>query len=420
MIIFNQKYDKERVEEELRSALMYSEYGIDADSERRLSQRAEYLTEKPQQAARIQHDELIGLECVQSYVSNMSTVDSLEELEYYEGITLPENLMGSSENEWTAPKWAKAGDVVFFMHTKTARSRLTALRSELNLKKNTMSQADYNSLMAYIDHALDIHSRYGGKIFAVGRVSGAPEYVQPDSFTDGLFHWKSRNYSEIDNIKVLDKPIDISEFREYIYISRGGSVTPLFDNEFDRLRKDISRNNQLPAYVTNAVARPVPLRKINRYNWLEVANDYRRCFILEHQFRKFYVDYFVKSIGDRKKYYVECRCQRSDINDSFMDYVMLFDGKYLPVEVKLSVSAEPNIVGQVSKYVFNSQVYLNTDGKSVSGNDFHPGKVLIIDTESLYMFDMTSGTVDKIYDLDNIRRLQDLEKVKRIIISKLH
>ena len=117
---------------------------------------------------------------------------------------------------------------------------------------------------------------------------------------------------------------------------------------------------------------------------------------------------------------MECRCQRSDINDSFMDYVMLFDGKYLPVEVKLSVPAEPNIIGQVSKYVFNSQVYLNTDGKSVSGNDFHHGKVLILDTESLYMFDMTSGTVDKIYDLDNIRRLQDLEKVKRIIISKLH
>ena len=47
MIIFNQKYDTERVEEELRSALMYSEYGINADSERRLSQRADYLTEKP-------------------------------------------------------------------------------------------------------------------------------------------------------------------------------------------------------------------------------------------------------------------------------------------------------------------------------------------------------------------------------------
>ena len=149
MIIFNQKYDKERVEEELRSVLRYPEYGIDADRERLLSQRAEYLTEKPQQAARIQHDEMIGLACVQSYVSNMSTVSSLEELGYYEGITLPENLMSSTENEWTAPKWAKAGDVVFFMHTKTARSRLTALRSELNLKKNTMSQADYNSLMAY-------------------------------------------------------------------------------------------------------------------------------------------------------------------------------------------------------------------------------------------------------------------------------
>ena len=172
--------------------------------------------------------------------------------------------------------------------------------------------------------------------------------------------------------------------------------------------------------MTNAVARPIPLRTINKDNWIEVANDYRRCFILEKQFRQFYVDYLLGDIGDQKKFYTECRCQRSDINDSFMDYVIGFNGQYLPVEVKLAVSAEPNIIGQVSKYVHNSKVFLTDDGSRwVTEQDFHDGKVLIIDTEKLYMYDAESNSVTEIYDLDQLTSKKDLQTVKRVIASHL-
>ncbi len=331
-----------------------------------------YLFEKTPQAARAEVDEFIGLECVQAYISNMSTFSSLEELEWFEGFTLPENIMYYSENEWTAPKWAKAGDIVFFMHSKTARSTLTRLRSILIQEKNSRSIDNYQLLMSYLDHALEIHSQYGGKIFAVGRVCGAPEKVESEDRIDEFLHWKSRNYAVIDNICILKNPLDISLFREYISISPGSSITPLFEDEFNQLRENLQIQNSLPDYVKNSIARPVPLRKINDKNWLKVANSYRRCFILEKQFRKFYVDYFLRSIGDRKKFYTECRCTRSDIHDSFMDYVFLFDGKYLPVETKLSVTAENNIVGQVGKYVYNEHVFLDAGGKgTVSGKQFH-------------------------------------------------
>lgn len=420
MIITHQKYIKENFEKELRSDEDFFGFSPESKEKEQFVRKTERLFDKAQQVARIRSDEKVGMDCVQSYVSNMSTASSLEELQQTQGFTLPENLMSAFDNEWTAPKWAKAGDIVFFMHSKTARSTITKLRSELIRKRDGISTADYDRLMGYIGHALDIHAKYGGKIFAVGRICGGPEYVQPEDVVNEVLHWKSRNYSAIDNIHVLEHPVDISVFRDYIHISRGSSITPLFDTNFDKLRVDIGKENELPEYVMNSVARPIPLRLINDKNWIEIANDYRRCFILEEQFRKFYVDYLLRTIGDQKRFYTECRCQRSLMNDSFMDYVIRFEGKYLPVEVKLSVHAEPNLIGQVSKYVYNSKVFLECDGSRwITGDSFHVGKVLIIDTEKLYMFEAAKNRVDEIMTLDQVASEKDLISVRKTIIEHL-
>lgn len=385
-----------------------------------IEREIEECESKVQQIARADQNENVGMECVQAYVSNISTFTSLDELDYFDGFTLVENVLESTENEWTAPKWAKAGDVVFFMHSKTARTSITRLRSELITNKDKYDIETYNKLMNYLAHALEVHSEYGGKIFAIGRICGGPEYVSTEETVARLFHWKSRNYSAIDNIITLNKPIDISEFRDYIYISRGSATTALFDNEFVKLREMISHTTTLPSYVADATAKPLPLREINKHNWITVANDYRRCFILEKQFRKFYVDYLLAELGDQRKFYEECRCQRTDINDSFMDYVIMFNHKYLPVEVKLSVLAEPNIKHQVSKYVYNTKVFLTVDGKkTTSAEKFNSGKVLIIDTDSVYLYDSTTDLVSNIFSLDTLTCKNDIVVLRNIIAEKL-
>lgn len=415
MQINNRIYNKEIFDKLLRSD---TEELFNNRSEReikRIYRESNFLSEKPEQAARALVDEPIGLECVQAFISNMSTSSSLEELDVYGGHSLPEVLLDESSIEWNVPKWAKAGDIVFFMHSKYAKSTITRLRTELIQRKNEYSLTDYHRLMSYLYHALEIHAKYGGKIFAIGRVCGCSEYVDPDDYED-LIHWKSRNYADIDNIQELDEPIDISDFHDYIYVTRAGAITPLFYKEFNRLRNDIGKLNCLPGFIKNATAMPMMLRQINDENWVEIANLYRRCFILEKQFRSFYVDYFIRAIGDRKSFFTECRCCRQDINDSFMDYVMRFEGKFLPVEVKLSVPAEPNIIGQVSKYVFNSRVFLDVyEKRIVSGDMFHPGKVLVIDTENVYMYDAKTDSIDKLFDLDRISSRSKLEAAKTLI-----
>ncbi len=428
MIISYQEYTGELNRQDAYSYLeecLRTEQTLDnlfSESERRkaLDRKLDILWEKPQQMACALPNEQIGLECVQAYISNMSAATSLEELDEMDGVTLPENLMSEPTSEWTAPKWAKAGDISFFMHSKKAGRTIAGLRAKVNRERNTLSVEDFRRYISYLDRAAEIHARYGGKIFAVGRVSGSPKYIGPKDASDDVFHWKSRNYSRIDNIQVLDHPLDLAVFREYIRLSPGGATTPLFNTVFDQLRRDIGMANDLPWYVRSATSKPIPLRWINDKNWIALANDYRRCFILEQQFRQFYIDYFIKSIGDRKKFYTECRCQRSDINDSFMDYVMLFDGKYLPVEVKLSVAAERNIVGQVSKYVYNSKVFLTlNESRPVTSEAFHPGKVLLIDTDKLYLFDKSTDTVDELCNLDRITSFRDLDMVKALIRKTL-
>jgi O-acetyl-ADP-ribose deacetylase (regulator of RNase III) len=128
----------------------------------------------------------------------------------------------------------------------------------------------------------------------------------------------------------------------------------------------------------------------------------------------------LRAICDQKRFYTECRCQRPDINDSFMDYVVLFHGKYLPVETKLSVSAESNLIGQVSKYVHNSKVFLQNDSSQwITGEYFHEGKVLIIDTENVYMYDASVSQIKKIVDLDQLKSAKDLSGVRQMITACL-
>lgn len=368
----------------------------------------------------IEHYERTGLNCVQSFIDNISFPNSLEELLDFSGrLSLVDNILDSSENEWTVPKWAKANDIVFFMHTKTARSTITRLRTELTSRPEAYSPEDYRSMMETINHGLATHAKYGGKIFAIGRVCGGTEYVDDDDDTPNICHWSSRHYAAIDHIAPLATPIDISEFNSYITVSRCGAITPVWGDEFDRLKKAIGQKNKMPWFLKEPLSKPVPLRKINESNWIAVANDYRRSFILENQFRSFYVDYLLRSIGDRKTFFQECRCTKPGINPSFIDNVFLYSGKYLAVEVKLSVHAEPNIHAQLSKYCYNTAIHLNKDGRVITSAEMHPGKVLAIDTEMLYMYDAPTDTLNPIFQLDDLCSLNDLPKLKTAISAAL-
>ena len=103
-----------------------------------------------------------------------------------------------------------------------------------------------------------------------------------------------------------------------------------------------------------------------------------------------------------------------------MDYVIKYKGKYLPVEAKLSVEAEPHIKDQVAKYVYNTLILLDREkGRQISGADCYPGKVLVADTNNLYMFTAANNSLVPIFRLSDLRSAEDIAAVVQSLDNAL-
>ena len=92
---------------------------------------------------------------VQAFIDNISFPTTLVELEDFIDEFNVEQILTVDETEWTAPKWAVEGDIVFFFHAKTAIQRITKLETEMKKEKEWKL------------HALVLvrHSRQGGGVF---------------------------------------------------------------------------------------------------------------------------------------------------------------------------------------------------------------------------------------------------------------
>ena len=168
---------------------------------------------------------------VQAFVNNISFPNTLDELEYFADKFNVEEILTVDETEWSAPKWVVPGDIVFFFHAKTAISRITKLETELRHEKDSFPEEEHEWLWNALQRARGLYKNYGGKIFAVGRISGRSIYDLQEG--DEIFHWSSRFYAPIDRLYVLEHPLDISEFSDFIFLSRQSAITPVIGSDFN-------------------------------------------------------------------------------------------------------------------------------------------------------------------------------------------
>lgn len=83
-------------------------------------------------------------------------------------------------------------------------------------------------------------------------------------------------YAPIDDIFLLENLIDISEFSAEIKVSRQSSITPVFGEKFDFLKKlVVKKNGIVEKYFIDSVAEPMPLHRLNDDNWLNIVNCHR-------------------------------------------------------------------------------------------------------------------------------------------------
>lgn len=360
---------------------------------------------------------------VQAYISNISFPNSLDEVyNYAHFFNMEAIIRGGDDGEyedretaWTAPKWCKKGDIVFFMHAKYANSKISKLKNELLSSRERYSNSAFWTIMNALIRAKKIHEIYGGKIFAIGKISGNPAYEKMDNEN---LHWRSNIYAPIDDIFLLENLVDISEFSIELEVSRQSSITPVFGEKFDFIKKLILYKNIIvEKYFIDSVAEPMPLYKLNDDNWLKIVNCHRRDFFLEAQFRAFYVDRFLKVLGDTKAFFKECGCKKENRSKTFVDNVIKMNGKYLPVEIKLSVSAEKDINSQLMSYCNLKQLYLTAD-KVVTDN-IYKDNVLVIDTDKIYVYYDKKRMIKEVFELDDIESNDDIANLRVIIINLL-
>ena len=262
-----------------------------------------------------------------------------------------------------------------------------------------------------LDWNWDIYDKYGATIFAVGEVDTIPEI---ETSTKEKTHWRIPIYANYKNVTLLENPIMISDFRDYITISRQGTVTPVYGEAFEKLKSDLEKDNKLPESLQDAVASPITLAKINDTNWLEATSLYRRRFTLESQFRAFFVDRFLKAICPARSIYRECVCYNTKRNSRpRVDNVILIDGKYLPVEVKLNVKIERDIKRQCASYCGVEKCDLN-HSKTIIGESMYQ-KVMVIDTTSIYLYDFLKDDIKDIKQLDDFASNEDLLAFKEYL-----
>lgn len=365
---------------------------------------------------------------VRSFISNNSFYDSLDQLwADIEGMGYfnYEMILNEDEVQWTSPTWAAPGDIVFFAHTGTAIAKISKLQTELRNCHNQFSDEQKQILDNELKRARKNYKEYGGKIFAIGQVCEKTEEINSDDpFYDNPenYFFKSRKFSCITNIIILKNPVSYDEYRDFIALSKTGSITDVYGEKFDRLRQVILDKNmdqiKFPKYFLKSVAAKEAIAKITDNNWMLVGNEYRRKFVSKNEFQNLYTDYLLKAIGDTKKFGLRCRYSKPEMEDAFMDNVILFGKRWLPVKIFVGSSNDDAAMTNLEKYCHVSEITLS-DGKTVQPPKIYTDKILVIDKKQVAVYDSGSLEIKSVQLLDDLKSVEDVILLKQKLTSTL-
>lgn len=277
---------------------------------------------------------------------------------------------------WTAPKWMTEGDVLFFYHTKRGALRTAKLRNEAV----RLFPRDSN-IVRFLDRAAELSKKYGGKIFACAAVTGTTEYYAKESE-----HFDSRFFAPLGDVHVFARPLSSDDFKDFVKISQN-TLTPLYAKQFDGIKRLLARGNELPAFLRGTAGGELSFRNVGRETWTELSCRPDARFIHEAQLRSYLLDFMLEELKDRGTALLEeCLCVRAGVKTGFADYFVRLHGRWVPVEAKLNVLAERDLLGQVAKYVgiHSFTPTLGANRGKVYAADDHP-LCLVADQSGVYV-----------------------------------
>jgi hypothetical protein len=242
---------------------------------------------------------------------------------------------------WTAPKWLTEGDIIFFYHTKGAKTRTNKLLTEAQEK--LPSKKNLTNLLRRAKYTADL---YSGSIFACALVSGSTQIFEKQKK-----HFISRLFAPLKEVHIFENPLPQELFADCVKIGLN-TITPLYQREFTGIKRHLGKQNKIPQFLQNAKLGDKSFRNINANNWHSISSIPQTKFSHEGQLRNYLIDFFLKELKDKGTALLEeCECFRAKRNTGRADYFVKILGQWIPVEVKLNISREKKLLAQVAKYI---------------------------------------------------------------------
>jgi hypothetical protein len=215
-------------------------------------------------------------------------------------------------------------------------------------------------LAPLLNRAVQIAAKYSGAIFGCAEIAGAAEYHKSD-----LYHFESRFFAPLARFHVFEHPLRSEIFSKYIKISQN-TITPLYGQEFDGVKALLSEHNNLPCFLRVAGSGVLSFRTVNRENWPTISCNSDTRFICEAQLRAYLLDHLFRELKDTGTAVLEeCQCYRNSQKTGTVDYFVRICGHWIPVEAKLNILAERDLMSQIAKYV-KIDTFVPTKGSSRS------------------------------------------------------
>ena len=128
----------------------------------------------------------------------------------------------------------------------------------------------------------------------------------------------------------------------------------MYEQDFDGLKCQLSERNPLPEFLKRARIGGESFRDVTQENWPSISCSPEARFVNEAQLRAYLLDFLLEELKDpRTPLLRECRSFRGGAETGIADYFVRVDGRWIPVEAKLSVlaSSETRLLEQVNRYV---------------------------------------------------------------------
>ena len=171
------------------------------------------------------------------FIMNFQSPKELDEFKwYYEnfGCTNIDILINDSINEketiWSVPSYSEMGDIVIFACASTAKDHMGHVCAQAKA-------AGDKKIVALAEEERKKYRYYSKKIIAIGKLGEMP---WPD------LEFGERAYSaKIINLKILDNPIDLSDFKGDIVLNTFNSFTKLNSWQWELIKKKMEKGEKV-------------------------------------------------------------------------------------------------------------------------------------------------------------------------------